>query len=1152
MAKDLNVYQDGKGRNLMEWIREKGENMYTDIGKRTWRVPPIKFNMQKLVEQKLSKVENGQQPMRIEGTVLGQPNLTDQETNRAENVVCGAFESLSNCLVHKGLGSAMFLISNFEYDNYLNKLSNCVTRSQTVDTSGSHTSGSVFEAVSGSESTQASGLVVKLPKDVANRGELDILILHQEAGVILVQTKAVGYNFQERPSHFDQSSSIRTAIEKAGEQLARDRNVMLYIMNDLGLKNDQMTAVVALPNLPRSVLQNEMSSDLKHKVKHEYSLDLDKNFLCEEDFKPDIDGCYGLLEIWWRETLLKMAKKLDLPTMQQIAYRTVGLLSTVSVWSYAQPRIEVRNLNQAAWETGHRYTQVVLSPQQVELLKHEDQYMYLWGPAGSGKTLLLSLKGRQWLRRDWNVAIVNTRLGSRGRTVGQVIETTINKTEGLRKKVMRIDLDLMDNEETLLSIVSEHVRGETFHFLLDEIAWVKETEKLLHLLKKSYPYSSIWCAGMLIECQPEGFEAGSLEVILRCPPSVQRVLRIVDNRDERCQLYKLDSAKAGLPTDGLKAFFVIHSQHGDPSVQPYDCRICGQKLSDILINHLNMRGRITNRISSSQEPTLTQQQQNSQSFCLESVCRDQTELNQVQKLDSSVGSDTMTNQITNQHSSNQKPALTAPQDSNKSFSFKSVERNHSEFDLIHKLGSSVGSDSGIDNTYMDVEIPLDSPETGSVVIPKNKTRKKQNRNKKKHPVSFENNNPDENAHMTVSKTINNNNPNVTTGCSPHSEVYNPEKFIATKDLNKEEVPIVNSVTKSRNRKCNKTQNSTKNTDTLTPEQDIENIHNQIINNQNERDCKENSNNAQNQNRIGANVGERSKKKKAGGKKSHYNNMDGSAEGSNYPQLNFSDAILPVTVPRGWHHYNARGYWSISREALAQEMVILGSSPLCEELYNSGVPLKVEEQMVMNAEGKELENNFVLCPVGAVHGLEYKVVVCVPSARHLPEYMELSQGIRNGSMEPKMLVKRTQFGSDYLKRLDQLAREEMHFSMTDNNYGPKIDKVRISTHVAEEGAPFDHLYEPISEKEAQLISQENLLRLKATEPDKPYVAHKYTEEEIKRFKDELCGQCSNKDTCVCQYFTPEELAAVHRLESWDKAYVLMCASRCTSTLVLVLP
>ncbi|BFZ25574.1 hypothetical protein BsWGS_28613 [Bradybaena similaris] len=1103
MAKDLNVYHDGKGRNLMEWIREKGENIYTDIGKKTWRVPPIKFNCQKLVQQKLSKLENGQQPIHIEGPVLDQPNATDKETNRAENVVCEAFESLSNCIVHERLGPAMFLISNFEYDNYLNKLSNHVTKSMAQENPGNQSQGSVREAEEGSENTHSSGLVVKLPKDIANRGELDILILHQEAGVILVQTKAVGYNFQEQNSHFDQSSSIRKAIDKAGEQLVRDRNVMLYIMDDLGLRNDQMTSVVALPNLPRSVLHNEMSPDLMHKVQHEYHLDIDKNFLCEEHFRPDVDGCYRMLKSWWGDSLLPQAKGMDLRMMQQIAYRTVGLLSTVSVWSYAQPRIEVRNLNQAAWETGNRYTQVVLSPQQVELLKHEDQYMYLWGPAGSGKTLLLSLKGRQWLRRDCNVAILNTRLGSRGRTVGQVIETTINKTEGLKRKVMRIDLDLMDNEETLYSIVSEHVKGETFHFLLDEVAWVKETEKLLQLLKRCCPYSRIWCAGMLIECQPQGFEAGRLEVILRCPPSVQRVLRIVDNRDDRCQLYKLDSAKAGLSTDGLKAFFVIHSKHGDPSVQPYDCRICGQELSNIMINHLNMKGRITNRHSSSQEMSVTMPQQSIQSFSLESVCQ-------------------------------------------------------SDLNLIRKLGSSIGSDSGIDHTDVEAEsLPMESDHVG---VQKTKTGRRRQNKKKKNPASLEKNNPDEN----MNKNIKNTNLDVTIGCNPRSESSDSERVIESRNPNKSEVTFVGSErgskTNPRNRKSNKSPICTRNIDCdgTTPEGingNPEKI-SDTINNENETGDKENSYNNQNQNKAGANSREKTKKKKSGGKKSHHNNnntgLDGSAEGTNFPLLNFNDAVLPVTVPRAWHHYNGRGYWSLSREALAQEMVMLGSSPLCQQLYDSGVPLKVEEAMVMNAEGKEQENNFVMCPVGAVHGLEYKVVVCVPSARHLPEYMEISQGIRNGSMEPKLLMKRTQFGTDYLKRLDQQPDEEHSFWDSKSSNGPKIDKVRISTHVAEKGAPYDMLYEPVSDREAQVIPRENLLQSKTTDPGSPYVAPTYSEEEMKKIKDELCGQCSSKDKCVCQYFSREELAAVHRLEPWNKAYVLMCASRCTSTLVLVLP
>jgi hypothetical protein len=196
------------------------------------------------------------------------------------------------------------------------------------------------------------------------------------------------------------------------------------------------------------------------------------------------------------------------------------------------------------------------------------------------------------------------------------------------------------------------------------------------------------------------------------------------------------------------------------------------------------------------------------------------------------------------------------------------------------------------------------------------------------------------------------------------------------------------------------------------------------------------------------------------------------DGATYPLLNFSDCVLPVTVPRAWHHYNKRGYWSISREALAQEMVLLGSRTFCKELYHSGVPLKVEEAMVMKAEGKELENNFVMCPLGAVHGLEYKLVVCVPSACDLPEYIEISEGIRHGNMEPKTRMKRTQFGAKYLNTTDELTCEQYVKLNTDINVPPKIDKVRISTHVAEAGAPYDMLYEPLPEGDKSFVPSDS--------------------------------------------------------------------------------
>lgn len=267
----------------------------------------------------------------------------------------------------------------------------------------------------------------------------------------------------------------------------------------------------------------------------------------------------------------------------------------------------------------------------------------------------------------------------------------------------------------------------------------------------------------------------------------------------------------------------------------------------------------------------------------------------------------MKGRITNRHSSNQEMSVTMPQQSTQSFSLESVCQ--SDRDLIRKLGSSVGSDSGIDHTDVEAEpLPVESDH---VVIQKTKTGRRRQNKKKKNPISLENNNPDENILS-----------------------FDSERVIESRNPNKSEVTPVGSErgsekTKPRNRKSNKSPICTRNIDYdgTTPEC-INGNPKKIcgtINNENETDDKENSNNNQNQNKPGANSGEKSKKKKSGGKKSHNNNtgLDGSTEGANYPLLNFNDAVLPVTVPRAWHHYNGRGYWSLSREALAQEMVMLG-------------------------------------------------------------------------------------------------------------------------------------------------------------------------------------------------------------------------------------
>ena len=60
-------------------------------------------------------------------------------------------------------------------------------------------------------------------------------------------------------------------------------------------------------------------------------------------------------------------------------------------------------------ETGWQFTQLVLHPSQLSVLNSSERLAFLTGPPGCGKTLVLVLKGLQWLHLGKRVQVVSTR-----------------------------------------------------------------------------------------------------------------------------------------------------------------------------------------------------------------------------------------------------------------------------------------------------------------------------------------------------------------------------------------------------------------------------------------------------------------------------------------------------------------------------------------------------------------------------------------------------------------------------------------------------------------------------------------------------------------------------------------------------------------------
>lgn len=87
----------------------------------------------------------------------------------------------------------------------------------------------------------------------------------------------------------------------------------------------------------------------------------------------------------------------------------------------------VRTTGQAVAEVGLILSTLALYPDQIDLLNDKTlQCVHIHGPPGTGKTVVLVLKGIQWLREGHDVYVLST--SERSRTVSIQIEQQLQYT----------------------------------------------------------------------------------------------------------------------------------------------------------------------------------------------------------------------------------------------------------------------------------------------------------------------------------------------------------------------------------------------------------------------------------------------------------------------------------------------------------------------------------------------------------------------------------------------------------------------------------------------------------------------------------------------------------------------------------------------------
>ena len=150
------------------------------------------------------------------------------------------------------------------------------------------------------------------------------------------------------------------------------------------------------------------------------------------------------------------------------------------------PRKVVKTQGQAIAETGLILSTLTLLPYQVELLSEEKlARVHLWGPPGTGKTVVLVLKASGWLRKRLDVDILS--INSESRAVSILIESQLQQVLGsiegpeekpkLRLHVIGSNLEswrqnghyVHEDTDAAISFLANLARDGKRHIIADEI-----------------------------------------------------------------------------------------------------------------------------------------------------------------------------------------------------------------------------------------------------------------------------------------------------------------------------------------------------------------------------------------------------------------------------------------------------------------------------------------------------------------------------------------------------------------------------------------------------------------------------------------------------------------------------------------------------------
>ena len=128
----------------------------------------------------------------------------------------------------------------------------------------------------------------------------------------------------------------------------------------------------------------------------------------------------------------------------------------------------VRTEGQGISETGERLTkEIILHPEQIDALNSGGRLVYITGPPGTGKTVVLMLEGKQWLREKHDVHVVS--MYSESVAASKYVGNWLESGSGGSKVHRRVYLLAIDgNDEAVDELVAFAEHGHLY-VIVDEV-----------------------------------------------------------------------------------------------------------------------------------------------------------------------------------------------------------------------------------------------------------------------------------------------------------------------------------------------------------------------------------------------------------------------------------------------------------------------------------------------------------------------------------------------------------------------------------------------------------------------------------------------------------------------------------------------------------